>query len=223
MSLAIEVFRLRAWYQSHSKSIEAERQQMARHLHDTLAHDLAYLLLKLDQFSSYPSRVSSDTFLQEASRLRDIAQRAYEQVRNILSELQEKPAQSLCSGIQECIEAANHRAQLKIELSISGEEIAIPPHQARQILLVIREALRNIEKHANAKKGFVHLDWMENALMVEINDNGQGLELDRGRRGEDNYGLRFIQQAVEEWNGKFTISSSNTSGTRLNFYIPIEK
>ncbi len=222
MSLAIENYKLRSWYESHSKTIEAERQSLARNLHDTIANDLAYLRLKLDQFSNKSSLSGQETFQEEMVLLSEIAQRSYDQVRISISGLQEKTAKTLVGGIQECADAVVHRAHLKVDISISGEEKSFPPHVSRQILLIIREAFRNVEKHANAQHTDVHLNWRKDALEIQIRDDGQGFDPALIASEENSYGLRFMQEAVDELDGRFSISSSKGYGTQINFCFPTQ-
>ncbi|MFZ1331505.1 MAG: ATP-binding protein, partial [Flavobacteriales bacterium] len=88
--------------------------------------------------------------------------------------------------------------------------------QRRNVFLVVKEALHNIVKHANATSASVHIH-MTKDLLIEIKDSGIGMP-SGSELGEGN-GLRNMRKRIVTLNGSFEITGSN--GTRIRCLIPM--
>jgi len=93
-------------------------------------------------------------------------------------------------------------------LEISGEK-------RRHIFLVVKEALHNVVKHANATEVAIDIRAAE-LLMIKIKDNGKGFE---GSENTFGNGLKNMHNRVNKINGNMLIQ--NSSGTEISIEIPI--
>ncbi|OGO29317.1 MAG: hypothetical protein A2W33_01575 [Chloroflexi bacterium RBG_16_52_11] len=201
-----------------------EQDHIARHLHDTIGHDLAYLCLKLDQLSSTGHQNGSASFQSEIKYLHSVANNAYEQIRNLLSELQDEQhdpsSTDLVSHVKESALLIGARANFQVNLRTVGNPIILPPQLQRQILYLVREALRNVEKHANAQNVTLAFNWIDNGLTIKLWDDGQGFDVSVKQKNGGHYGLRIIQEIVDELNGSLSVESSQNEGTQITLWLP---
>jgi signal transduction histidine kinase len=89
----------------------------------------------------------------------------------------------------------------------------------RDVFLVVKEALHNIVKHAEATAVTVSIYLKDNDLVVRINDNGKGLE-DKKRMGN---GLKNMENRMKKLDGRFQIESNAASGTDVFLNLPLTK
>jgi two-component system nitrate/nitrite sensor histidine kinase NarX len=221
LALVIERFQLRRLINRHSADSAAERKRIARHLHDTLADDLAYIRLKLDQLASCAEPNPGEFLPDELQRLAETADQSYNQVRSLLADLQDGKSQSLTKAFQECAVIIGQRANFEVEYIRKGDPKELAPHLNRQILYILREGLRNIEKHAHAHQVSITETWGREDVTFEIADNGRGFDPELAADLTSNYGLRIIKECTEELSGRLTLASRPQAGTRLSFWFPV--
>jgi signal transduction histidine kinase len=95
----------------------------------------------------------------------------------------------------------------------------VPTRVADHILAVVREALTNAAKHAGASRCSVEISVDDDLVLVEIIDNGRGLEIDPA--GAVGHGLMNLRNRAEKLSGTFEILSIETGGTRLSWSAPV--
>lgn len=202
-----------------------ERNRIARHLHDTIGHDLTYLCLKLDHLSSSPDHMNGFVkFHSEIESMYGIANDAVDHVRNLLSELQdENPALSsadLVSDVKECALLIGARANFQVNIKISGDPKILLPQMHRQILYLVREILRNVEKHAHAQNVTLTISWLDNGLNIKISDDGQGFDVNVSQKKDGHFGIRTVQEIVQELNGSLSMVSNQGEATQITIWLP---
>lgn len=104
---------------------------------------------------------------------------------------------------------------LEMELA---EEVDLAPESQRQIHLILKEAIHNVVKHAQASEISVHVSKNQKLLTIQVSDNGKGFDSSRAHLGN---GLRNLQLRAEQLHGKFCIESITGRGTTCIFEIPI--
>jgi signal transduction histidine kinase len=96
---------------------------------------------------------------------------------------------------------------------------AVPPLVADHIIAVVREGLTNAAKHAQASHFDVEVSVDSDTVLVEVVDNGSGLDLDRVRAA--GHGLTNLRNRAEKLNGSFEVLSVEGGGTRLRWSAPV--
>jgi two-component system nitrate/nitrite sensor histidine kinase NarX len=91
----------------------------------------------------------------------------------------------------------------------------------RQILYLAREAIRNIEKHAQAQQVTIAISWTADRFTIEISDDGIGFDRESLNNQDGHYGLKIMQECAEEIEGSLTLTSTPYVGTRVTFWMPI--
>jgi PAS domain S-box-containing protein len=198
---------------------EKERARIARDLHDSLGHSLAYLHLKLDDLASQDTLEKPQRRL-DLARMRDVANEAYELVRSMLAASLPTYSSDLATALLVPARAAGRRGNFKVQITSQGQPRPLPPIVQQQSLYVLQEALANVEKHASARQVDIGLVWSEETLTITLADDGQGFDA-RRIQSDGHFGLAIMQARAQEINGRLSLTSRPGAGTKLTLRIPL--
>ena len=109
--------------------------------------------------------------------------------------------------------------QILLDFKVGGFKTQkLPLDIQRNLFLFYKEAINNIAKHSSASNTKVNLLLDNEVVILKINDNGQGFDINKESNGN---GLSNLQKRADEIGGKLEISSKINSGTSiiLSFYI----
>jgi two-component system, NarL family, sensor histidine kinase DesK len=184
----------------------AERERIARDLHDLLGHTLSVIILK----SELASRLTPTDPARAADEIRDverIARDALTQVRAAVRGYRSAGFASELRSARETLETAG----IQVETEIDAPPLS--PAQEGVISLALREAVTNVVRHAQAT--FCRLTLRRNGQYceLEIQDNG------RGGTGEEGSGLIGMRQRVETLGG--ALERDGSHGTLLRIRVPV--
>ena len=202
-------------------TINTMQIEIARDLHDTVGQNIGYLRMKLDHLAETGPQDPQDLEAELENMLK-VANESYDLIRGKLDTLQAGDLTDPISSFTQYASKIEARSPFMINLSSQGEAKPLAPNQVRQLFFVFREALSNIEKHANASLVDVRLTWNEEDLTLMIADNGLGFDpedLDLSNR----YGLRFMRERIETLNGIFEVQSANKTGTIVEISLPYKQ
>lgn len=116
----------------------------------------------------------------------------------------------------ETLESQN--IKLFLESTVIDENIVLAPEKRRDLLLVFKEILTNILKHAEASEVSIKLFVKKNILHFEVKDNGKGLPKNDSKRSGN--GMCNIHQRIAKWHGKTLFENKN--GVNILIELPIE-
>ena len=221
LALAFENAKLRDPLRSTYVMIPGEREQIARQLHDNLGQNLAYLQLKLDQLSGDDQLVSITSIQRDLERMRDIAHEAHEQIRYTMVNLKTDRAVNLNQLLYEQAQTVANQAGFELNYQVTGDIRTLSSTVQRKIIAIFREGLNNVQRHAMASNVTLMIQWDSAAslLTVELEDDGQGFDLER-TIPTGHFGLIIMQQRAEEIRADLTITSAATKGTRVVLQCP---
>jgi NarL family two-component system sensor histidine kinase YdfH len=197
-----------------------ERQRMARELHDTLAQGLAGLVLQLEAIDSHLSRGNTP-------KAQAITQQAMERARSTLADAR-RAIDDLRSGEGADIDLETAvRAEADRFTAASGLpcklSIELPPSLSEDVRecarRVVSEALTNIARYAQAQHTAVSLRPIDQALAIEVRDDGVGF--DPAQIGAGHYGLIGLRERARFIGGTLNIESAPGQGTTLRVRLPI--
>ncbi len=199
-----------------------ERQRMARELHDTLSQGLAGLVLQLEAIDSHLSRGNT-------AKAQAITQQAMERARSTLADAR-RAIDDLRSGklpevdLETAVRAEADRftaaSGIPCELSIVLPP-SLPDDVHENALRVVSEALTNIARHAQAQQVAVSLRPIDQALNIEVRDDGVGFE--PAQIGTGHYGLIGLRERTRLVGGTLNVESAPGRGTVLRVQLPSEK
>lgn len=151
-----------------ARAVEAERQRIARDLHDLLGHTLSVTTLKADLasrlFDSDPDRARA-----ELAAIQQISREALAEVREAVTGLRVRPLDIVAAEVTERL----RRAGLEVELDLAGAR-ALPDTAAGALGMVVREGATNVLRHAGARRVVIRLDRGPEGVCLSVEDDGRG-------------------------------------------------
>lgn len=221
-AIAIESARMRE--SEHQGAILAERERIAREMHDSLAQVLGVVHFRLRALRTSVEHLEAPGVAIGLSELADLAEEAYRDVREAILGLREssRAERGLFDSLRAYLEKFGHQSGIAATLETEFEdEPRLSPRAEVQIIRVIQEALTNIRKHAGASGAVVRVSCEEGSVSFRIEDDGRGFDpartlLDRDSR----FGLQTMRERMELIGGTLTIDSAPGRGTRLVARVP---
>lgn len=184
----------------------AERERIARDLHDVLGHTLSLIAVK--------SELAGRLIDKNPARARDELASIEQSARTALSEVRQAISGFNEQTLEQALEQARltlRAADVELELE-TGELVDVPLQQQAMLSLVIREAITNVLRHAAARVCRIRLSDDSDVLRLEISDDG------RGQVRPDGSGVQGMRARVEALGGEFDIGHER--GVRLIARIP---
>jgi two-component system, NarL family, sensor histidine kinase DesK len=192
---------------SRRLAVTAERERIARDLHDLLGHTLTAVAVKAD----LASRVLASDPARAHAEIDDIARTARAALADIRGAVTGMRSATLAA---ELAQARSALGAAGVALVYRGPERELPPALESTAAFVIREALTNVVRHAQARSCTVDLVLDERELRVEIGDDGRGATAPEGN------GLAGMRSRVAQHAGRLEITGADT-GTRVVAHLPL--
>ena len=186
-------------------SADEERNRIARDIHDHIGSSLAFLGFEIDRSIGAATRGESvDDSLRE---LRQQVTRMIGDVRETLYDLRSNVSetQDLASTLKQFVDRVRGRSGLQISFE-SQQHDRLTLAQERELWHIAREALINVERHAQASEATVSLLSTPTHAALTITDNGVGLAATGGRN--DSYGMVGMRERAASIGAKLTTESS---------------
>ncbi len=204
-----------------AKTALAERHAISHFLHDNLGQNLGYLRMKLDQFVNQPDVPDNrDEFRADLKRMKDVADDAYQFVRNKLEVTIPDSTPLLFNYLQEHAKKVSERSKVEIRFTNRGMTKAVPVESQRAVFFVFQESLANVEKHSGAGIVEVSLHWLSDNLHMSVADNGIGFDIDKISTRK-HFGLEIMRERVAGIGGMLEIDSTANVGTTIHLHVPI--
>ena len=122
-------------------------------------------------------------------------------------------------SVESLVELNQQAPEREIRLVVEEEfPISLPGKQSVELLRVLQEALANIRRHSAARNVEVGLRTDDEAILIEVADDGQGFDPGSARTG---IGLSAMRERVEGLGGKIEISSRPGEGTEVRVRVPV--
>ena len=187
----------------------AERERIARDLHDVLGHTLSVITLKSELAGKLIDR-DPQRAGKEIREVEEISRQALSEVRDAIRGYRSKGLAAELAQAKSTLETAGLSVQCD-----AASTMKLPAMQESVLSLVVREAVTNVVRHAQAHTCRLRLDQQNGSCLLEIEDDGRG-----GFNGEGN-GLRGMRERVEMLGG--TLNRETSSGTRLTITLPMQR
>jgi NarL family two-component system sensor histidine kinase LiaS len=195
----------------HELAVVEERNRLARDLHDSVKQQVFAISMQLSAARTFMDESDKAYWpVREAERL---AQQAGAELTTLIRELRPPGLESktLSTAIHEHV--GEWSRQNKIETEINVDENAAVDLQVEQALFrVMQEALANVARHSRASKVTISLNSGNNRVILEIEDDGMGFDVEKIARG---VGLDSMQERLAAVNGRLEVASWKPKGTRI--------
>ncbi len=199
---------------------EAERQRLARQMHDGPAQALSNFILQTE-IAMRLFDLDQEKARDELNNLKLSATRTFQKVRDFIFDLRPMMLDDLglLPTLKRYVEAYQEQPNMDIRLMTTGMERRIQPYQEVMIFRAIQELLGNAIRHSQATQVKVQVDMADTYVRVGVEDNGKGFDVDTLDE-HSNLGLKVIRDRVEMLGGYLEVESVSGQGTRVVFQIP---
>ena len=196
----------------------AEREKLARQIHDSVLQALAFVHKRGRELSAQPSVPPDDV-----ARLAEIAASQEQELRSLILRDPEEAPTGTKSLRDELERLARSTSGLPVTVSSVGP-IWMSSAGIDELVAAVRQALENVIEHANASKVTLFAEVEDGEVVVSVRDDGVGFVYDEDRlRSEDKAGmLKSMKGRAEELGGRMTVASTPGRGTEIEFKVPVQ-
>jgi two-component system sensor histidine kinase UhpB len=199
---------------------DIEREAVARELRESFAQTVAATSLQL----AAAQRVNRDIEVeQQIERARNLVTQLTQEMRDVADTLY--PGTLGEFGLPNALQALARRARrtgaVAVSVSTEGFHSRLPAPAASALYRVADEALRNLAQHANASQARVTLRSDSGVAILEVEDDGRGIDLRRSDPMQAGLGLFSARAVLALAGGDLQISSAPGRGTRVSARVPL--
>lgn len=184
----------------------AERERIARDLHDVLGHTLSVIALKSDLAAKLMER-DPERATREIREVNEVARGALAQVRSAVTGYRASGLSAELLAMRNAFESAG------VALQVEAETLILPAVHENALAMVLREASTNVLRHARATTCLVRLVRSDHVALLEIVDDGKGGEVQEGN------GLSGMRERIVALGG--SLVRDGRSGMRLQITVPL--
>lgn len=205
-------------FRDHERATKlAERQSLAREIHDSVLQGLA-------QIVRLGSRMIDQDVItrHDVQRITDMAREEERALRDLVMREPEDAPEGYVSFRERLAQMAAATAGIPVTVSAAGS-VSLPIHHADELASAVAQALDNVMKHAGATRAAVFLDADAEDVIVSVRDNGTGFVYEEaaleaaGKAGI----LKSMKGRVADLGGRMRIESMPGLGTEIEFRVPI--
>lgn len=208
-----------AWHdQVKQEVISAERNRLARELHDSVSQQLFAASMLLSAVNEQ-KKDQEDPMQKQLKLVEEIVNESQSEMRALLLHL--RPVQldgkSLKTGIEELLKELVAKQPMKIIWNV--DEIELERGIEDHLFRIVQEAISNTLRHAKAKTLELRLMNIQKFVLLKLVDDGVGFDMTKQKAGS--YGLQSIRERVSEIGGTIKIISLPNKGTSIEVKVPI--
>ena len=217
LSIGVQSQRVRQL--SHQAALVAERQRLARDLHDSVTQSLYSVTLFAQAIRSSASSGNLPLMQQYVSRISEMAQQALKEMRWLIYELRPAMVQELglVEALRRRLEMVERRAGMHTEFVVEGAR-ELDASLENAVYQIVQEALNNILKHSSASYVTLRMRMDQRDLQLEINDDGRGFNPASAQTM--GLGLESMRERSAQLGGSLTILSKPGQGTHIRLTVP---
>jgi NarL family two-component system sensor histidine kinase YdfH len=203
--------------QVETLTLEAERQRMARELHDTLAQGLAGLVLQLEALEASLERSQAEKALQITAQAKERARATLADARRAIDDLRVAET-TTTEAINYEVDRFQSATGIPCTLDMPPE-LNLSERNGEHVVRCVSEGLANVTRHARATQVWLTIGEENGRCHVQIRDNGQGFDAN-GDIAAGHYGLLGLRERARLAGGELAIESEPGAGTTLSMSLP---
>jgi len=205
--------------ESRYAAVVRERLQIARDLHDTLAHSMMAVLSEIRLLRKLQMQ-HPESMRDELARAEQVAQSGLNEARSAIAQMRVNSVRDIGLGraLGNAVERFKNRTSQDIDFTSDPAAAGFGDRRAEVVFRIAEEALRNIERHAGATRVSVALRSPEPGRMrLEISDDGVGFDTTLAHPGH--FGLLGLREQAQLIGAQLDIDSTPGRGTRLTLSV----
>jgi signal transduction histidine kinase len=217
-TLAIQLTRLSA--QSRQSAVMAERNRMARDIHDTLAQGFTGVIVQLEAAGEAMSQSRTARVSDHLNQAGELARESLREARRSVQALrpQALEGKQVSEALKDLIEKMTRGTTVHAEFTLQGNQQKLPPEWEANLLRIGQEVLTNVLRHARASTFNVLLVFDSREIRLNLRDDGCGFDPKRRHEG---FGLQGMRERAEGMGGHLSIESANGKGTMISIVLPL--
>ncbi|MGW8379801.1 sensor histidine kinase [Streptomyces sp. ODS28] len=217
----------------HTAGVLAERERLAREIHDTLAQGLSSIQLLLRAAErALPER--TDAALTHVGQARQAAVDNLAEARRFVAALAPPALEdtSLAGALERLCATTSARHPLTARFHETGTPVPLPTSYEVALLRIAQSALANTVQHAGATSAEVTLSYLGDHVAVDITDDGRGVPEEQQPTGpgagsgsgspRTGFGLAAMRARMQALGGTFAVESAPGEGTALAARLPLD-
>jgi signal transduction histidine kinase len=228
LALAIENSRLEG--RLREVAVRAERERIAREMHDGLAQVLGYVNTKSQAVEELLADGRSGEARVQLAELAAAARSIYIDVREAILGLTSPvtPERGLVGAVEEYVARFSEASKLatSVRADAGASAVTLAPEVEAQAFRIVQEALTNVRKHAAAQRVAVSMELSGGALLISVSDDGSGIEPDGDPASPapavwPHYGLTAMRERASTIGAQITVESQPGTGTTVRLAVPV--
>ncbi len=200
---------------------EEERRRIARNLHDHLGQQMTALRLSIGALKGHELGVAElrsrlEAIDKIASQIdRDVDFLAWDLRPPTLDDV------GLSAALHNVVREWSQTQRVEAEFHASADAIRLATEIESHLYRIVQEALNNVGKHAQATHVSVLLEYRDKEIVLIVEDDGRGFELDAAATERRGMGLTGMEERIALIGGQLEIESSPGKGTTIYARVPI--
>ncbi|HMB23954.1 MAG TPA: sensor histidine kinase [Anaerolineales bacterium] len=203
---------------------EAERQRIARDLHDETGQSLTAIGMGLRGLAGKLSPRNKEA-LGTLHKLETLTADSLKELERLISDLRPSHLDDLglSAALRWYAGRIQEHSRVNVRVDILGEECNLEEATRIAVFRIIQESLNNVIKHAHATNVNIHLQFEKKNVRIQVRDNGTGFDpgrVDRQRSHRPSLGLAGMQERAALLGGTVSVQSRPGYGTQVEAVIP---
>jgi signal transduction histidine kinase len=218
---AVYTMRVRA-IRSQFNAILAERNRIAREIHDTLAQGFVGVSVQLELTAHLLAQSQVLEASQQVDRTRDLVREGLADARRSIWDLRAADTQTTLPMRLTRLGEQSTTERLKADVDIGGTYRVLPANIENEVFRIVQEALANVVRHSAATRVALGLRYHPNELTVTVSDNGSGFHAtDTTLLAKGHFGLQGMRERANQIGGRLNVKSSPDGGTTITLTVPL--
>lgn len=216
-TLAVQMARLSE--QARQAAVLAERNRIARDIHDTLAQGFTGVIVNLEAANRTLRKNNMELAAQHIEHARSLAQSGLAEARVSVGALRPDVSQrvELAEALQALLRRFEASETLHGEVRLAGDRVPLPADVENELLRIAQESMTNVLKHAEAQRVELRLRFDADAVRLSIIDDGIGFD---PTAHHDGFGLLGMRERAERIGAKLHVTSHPPHGTQVETVVP---
>lgn len=194
--------------------IVAERNRLARDIHDSLAQGFTGVIMQLEAAASASERQDWTSVKERMSHASSMARQSLSEARRSVQALRPRSLDNgtLCRALAELVQRMTVGLSLQAEFVQQGEPRTIPAEWEEGLLRIAQESLTNTVKHAQARTFRATISFNPENVQLQLVDDGRGFDLNAEHEG---FGLLGMRERAEQISAQFIHRSKPGQGSEI--------
>jgi signal transduction histidine kinase len=221
---AWQLYRMRVRTMAHQFSaVLAERNRIAREIHDNLAQDILGISVQLELVARLMP-AAAETAKGHLDRARMLVRNSMTEARRYVWDLrsQELQKKDLPAALRDTTKRLTAESKIETVVEVAGPLRPLPVEVETNLLRIGQEAINNAVKHARANRIEVGLNFETRKVQLSVRDDGRGFD-PREQIADGHFGLLGMRERAEQIGGVLSIDSAPERGTQIAVDVPLNE